>query len=83
MESDEIIIKMTYKLSPSYLRIKGFSTANLWRMKNFYFNYKESEKLAPMMREIRFQQYKENEAFLPNISKMGDSVSQIVVRKEK
>ena len=32
--------------------IKGFSTANLWRMRNFYINYCENEKLAPLVREI-------------------------------
>ncbi|MBT3605132.1 MAG: DUF1330 domain-containing protein [Candidatus Latescibacteria bacterium] len=32
--------------------IGGFSTSNLWRMKNFYETYRSSEKLAPMVREI-------------------------------
>ena len=31
---------------------KGYSTANLWRMRNFYLTYHNSEKLAPMVREI-------------------------------
>ena len=32
--------------------IKGFSSSNLWRMRNFYLHYKNEEKLAPLVREI-------------------------------
>jgi len=32
--------------------IKGFSTSNIWRMKQFYETYKDNEKLAPLVREI-------------------------------
>ena len=32
--------------------IKGFSVANIWRMKNFYLHYAANEKLAPLVREI-------------------------------
>ncbi|MBW4422555.1 MAG: DUF1016 family protein [Myxacorys californica WJT36-NPBG1] len=32
--------------------ISGFSASNLWRMKLFFETYRESEKLAPMVREI-------------------------------
>ena len=32
--------------------IKGFSAANIWRMKNFYLQYAANEKLAPLVREI-------------------------------
>lgn len=31
---------------------KGYSAANLWRMRNFYLTYRNSEKLAPLVREI-------------------------------
>lgn len=31
---------------------KGYSAANLWRMRNFYLTYRGSEKLAPLVREI-------------------------------
>lgn len=31
---------------------KGYSAANLWRMRNFYLTYHESENLAPLVREI-------------------------------
>ena len=31
---------------------KGYSATNLWRMRNFYLTYRDSEKLAPLVREI-------------------------------
>lgn len=33
---------------------KGYSAANLWRMCNFYLIYRDSEKLAPLVREITY-----------------------------
>ncbi len=32
--------------------VGGFSSSNLWRMKGFFENYRDSEKLAPLVREI-------------------------------
>lgn len=32
--------------------VSGFSASNLWRMKSFYEQYRASEKLAPLVREI-------------------------------
>jgi predicted nuclease of restriction endonuclease-like (RecB) superfamily len=32
--------------------IQGFSSANLWRMRNFFLAYHDNEKLAPLVREI-------------------------------
>ena len=32
--------------------MKGFLAANLWRMRSFYETYRQSEKLAPLVREI-------------------------------
>lgn len=34
--------------------LKGFSDANLWRMRQFYEIYKDTPKLAPMVREINW-----------------------------
>jgi predicted nuclease of restriction endonuclease-like (RecB) superfamily len=34
------------------LGIRGFSSQNIWRMKQFYETYKENEKLSPLVREI-------------------------------
>jgi len=35
-----------------YIGIKGFSSQNIWRMKQFYETYAENEKLSPLVREI-------------------------------
>ena len=35
-----------------YIGIKGFSSQNIWRMKQFYETYFENEKLSAMLREI-------------------------------
>ena len=32
--------------------VKGFSASNLWRMRNFYVTYNDSQNLAPLVREI-------------------------------
>ena len=45
----EILSKELQKEFPG---AKGYSAGNLWRMKNFYLNYCDSEKLAPLVREI-------------------------------
>ena len=45
----EILAK---ELQLEFPGVKGFSAANLWRMRNFYLNYCEHEKLAPLVREI-------------------------------
>lgn len=34
--------------------LKGFSDANLWRMRQFYEVYKDTPKLAPLVREINW-----------------------------
>lgn len=47
-----VVETLAKDLQTDYLGIKGFSTANLWRMRNFYLNYRNSEKLAPSVREI-------------------------------
>jgi len=36
--------------------IKGFSASNIWRMRQFYETYRDSEKLAPLVREISWTQ---------------------------
>jgi predicted nuclease of restriction endonuclease-like (RecB) superfamily len=39
-------------LQKEFPGMHGFSSANLWRMRNFYLTYNPNEKLAPMVREI-------------------------------
>lgn len=47
-----IVESLSYDLQNEFPGIRGFSSANLWRIRNFYSTYVENEKLAPMVREI-------------------------------
>jgi len=47
-----IVEVLAKELQLEFPDVKGFSAANLWRMRNFYLNYCEHEKLAPVVREI-------------------------------
>ena len=43
---------LSKELQKEFPSSKGYSASNLWRMRNFYLTYCESEKLAPLVREI-------------------------------
>ena len=45
----EILAKEIQKEFPD---VKGFSASNLWRMRNFYVTYNDSQNFAPLVREI-------------------------------
>ncbi len=47
-----IVQVLSEKLQKTFPGAKGYSVANLWRMRNFYLSYKDSEKLAQLVREI-------------------------------
>lgn len=47
-----IVEQLAKDLQAEFPGMSGFSSANLWRMRNFYQVYAENEKLAPMVREI-------------------------------
>lgn len=47
-----VVENLARDLQTEFPGIKGFSSSNLWRMKVFYENYADKEKLAPMVREI-------------------------------
>ncbi|PIQ93232.1 MAG: DUF1016 domain-containing protein [Nitrospirae bacterium CG_4_10_14_0_8_um_filter_41_23] len=47
-----IVETLARDLQKEFPGIQGFSSANLWRMRNFYITYQENEKLAPLVREI-------------------------------
>lgn len=47
-----IVEKLSTDLQKEFPGIRGFSQANLWRMRSFYITYHQSENLAPMVREI-------------------------------
>lgn len=45
-----IVQVLSTELQKEFPGAKGYSAANLWRMRNFYLTYRESEKLAPLVR---------------------------------
>lgn len=47
-----IVQVLSKELQKEFPGAKGYSAANLWRMRNFYLSYCDSEKLAPLVREI-------------------------------
>jgi len=47
-----VVERLSEDLQKEFSGIKGFSAANLWRIRNFYLTYMENEKLAPVVREI-------------------------------
>ena len=47
-----IVQVLSTELQKEFPGAKGYSAANLWRIRNFYLTYRDSEKLAPLVREI-------------------------------
>lgn len=47
-----IVDNLSNDLQKEFPGIKGFSSSNLWRMKNFYLHYHVDEKLAQLVRQI-------------------------------
>lgn len=47
-----IVQVLSTELQKEFPGAKGYSAANLWRMHNFNLTYRDSEKLAPLVREI-------------------------------
>lgn len=47
-----IVKNLSDFLRENHADMKGFSAQNLWRMKQFYETYKDSEKLSALLREI-------------------------------
>lgn len=47
-----VVENLSEDIRKEFPGVKGYSSSNLWRMKGFYQEYKEDEKLAPMVREI-------------------------------
>lgn len=47
-----VVKKLSEYLTSEEPKLRGFSSQNLWRMKQFYATYSLSEKLSPLVREI-------------------------------
>lgn len=47
-----VVQQLAKDLQEEFEGVKGFSTTNLWRMRQFYLAYAANEKLAPLVREL-------------------------------
>lgn len=47
-----IVDEFSRYIKRHYVGMKGFSSSNIWRMKQFYETYRRDEKLATMLREL-------------------------------
>lgn len=47
-----IVEVLSKEIKKDFPDVKGFSSSNLWRMRNFYVTYSNEENLAPLVREI-------------------------------
>ncbi len=47
-----VVKELSAFIQKSEPNIKGFSSQNIWRMKQFYETYKDFEKLSPLVREL-------------------------------
>lgn len=47
-----IVEVLSKELKKEFPDVHGFSSSNLWRMRNFYVTYNNMENLAPLVREI-------------------------------
>jgi predicted nuclease of restriction endonuclease-like (RecB) superfamily len=47
-----IVKNLSEELQKEFVGLKGFSTQNLWNMRQFYLEYRDNEKLQTLSREI-------------------------------
>ena len=47
-----IVEVLSKEIQKDFPDVKGFSSSNLWGMRNFYVTYSNAENLAPLVREI-------------------------------
>jgi len=78
---NSIVEKLAVDLTAEFNNVEGFSVQNLWRMRLFYLAYKDSPKLAQLVREIPWGQnivilqmvkdMKEREYYIRATAEMG------------
>lgn len=51
-----VVEQMSKDLIDEFGEKSGYSSSNLWRMRNFYLSYKDNKKLAQAVREISWGQ---------------------------
>ena len=83
-----IVQTLSRELQKEFVGIKGFSTQNLWNMRQFYLEYYQDEKLQPLVGEISwtknvviFQKTKdsiEREFYIKSVIKFGWTKSLLI-----
>jgi len=51
-----VVEQLSKDLQTEFPGVRGFSSSNIWRMKNFYEKYRDNSFLAPLVREIGWVQ---------------------------
>ncbi|HBA60929.1 MAG TPA: DUF1016 domain-containing protein [Elusimicrobia bacterium] len=51
-----VVIRLSIDLRKEFPGVRGFSSQNLWRMRQFYQEYSKNVKLSPLVREIAWTQ---------------------------
>ena len=85
---DSVIEGLAEDLQQAFPGIKGFSTRNLWKMRDFYVSYADSEKLPPLVAEISWthnitilsmsKDLLEREFYVRMVKKYGWSKNQLI-----
>ena len=47
-----VVELLAQDLRAEFVGVGGFSARNIWRMRDFYLSYRQSEKLTPLVAEI-------------------------------
>ncbi|WP_049772272.1 DUF1016 N-terminal domain-containing protein [Pedobacter heparinus] len=53
-----IVPKLSLELQKKFPRMRGFSSASIWRMAQFYSEYQDDIKIAPLVREISWSKHR-------------------------
>lgn len=51
-----VVVQLSADLQKEFPGVRGFSSQNLWRMRQFYQEYSKNAKLSPLVREIAWTQ---------------------------
>lgn len=49
---ESVVKELSDYISKKYPELKGYSDKNLWRMRQFYENYADNQKLSPLVRQL-------------------------------
>lgn len=52
-----VVESLSKDLQKEFIGVKGFSAQNLWYMRQFYLEYKDSERLQPLVGEISWSKH--------------------------